>query len=312
MPTISIVIPTYARPEMLLDALLSVQAQTFTDFEAIVVDDNVDVADKEKTRSVVSYIADTRFTLIDNVRTKGGCGARNTGIHAAKAEYVAFLDDDDVYLPDALISNLNAMTPEAVMVFGGFIHKDNNYDCSQEVTYMAEKCYSFDDLIHGFCPSTASVVMVRRTALLESGNFSENLLSFQDYDAWLQISRLGHVVSNPCIVARFIQHSGKRTSTDFEKRMISLDIITKKWKSEIEQNWNVDAFRNHFIKQLYLDYAVLLLSMGLVCRIESIMYFAKRLIIGPNRIKDWLWFISSIAGFRITKWLRKRKSHAYL
>lgn len=98
-PKISVVIPVYNRANSVLPTLQSVQNQTFSDFECIVVDDGS--KDGEELRKVVEGLKDARFRYV--YRENGGGGAaRNTGIDEAKAPIVAFLDSDDLWLPTKL------------------------------------------------------------------------------------------------------------------------------------------------------------------------------------------------------------------
>ena len=97
-PFFTVVIPTYNRSNLLKRAVVSVLDQTFDDFEIIIIDDH----STDDTCSVVSSFSDPRIKYAINHRKKGACGARNTGIFVAKGKWVAFLDDDDVWLPDKL------------------------------------------------------------------------------------------------------------------------------------------------------------------------------------------------------------------
>ena len=98
MATISVVIPTYDRPRSLERAIESVLAQTYEDFECIIIDD----ASTEDIRSVVEKYADPRLTYRVHEYNRGGSAARNTGIDAAEGKYIAFLDSDDAWLPEKL------------------------------------------------------------------------------------------------------------------------------------------------------------------------------------------------------------------
>ncbi len=97
-PFFTVVIPTHNRSILLKRAVESVLSQTFEDFELIVIDDH----STDDTASVVKSFTDPRIRYLINQRTKGACGARNTGIFSAKGKWVAFLDDDDVWLPEKL------------------------------------------------------------------------------------------------------------------------------------------------------------------------------------------------------------------
>ena len=95
MPLVSVVLPTYNRPQYLRRALTSVMRQSFKDYEIIVVND---------AGADVSHVVDEfpKTKLVTHEKKKGLSGARNTGIRVAEGKYIAYLDDDDIWLPDHL------------------------------------------------------------------------------------------------------------------------------------------------------------------------------------------------------------------
>src|SRR5258708_2486713 len=98
MPLVSVVIPTHNRPEMLAEAITSVRAQTFTDYEIIVVS-NGESDDMRRASRKVATAHDGRYFALHQGNVSG---ARNFGVEHAKGEWIAFLDDDDLWLPNKL------------------------------------------------------------------------------------------------------------------------------------------------------------------------------------------------------------------
>lgn len=103
IPTVSVVIPMFNRAHTIRRALDSVLAQTYQDFEVIVVDD----ASTDESAGVVTAVADERVVLVSHGVNKGEAGARNTGVRKGRARYVAFLDSDDEWLPTKLQRQLD-------------------------------------------------------------------------------------------------------------------------------------------------------------------------------------------------------------
>jgi glycosyltransferase involved in cell wall biosynthesis len=97
-PTVSVVVPTYNRAKVVPNAVASVLAQTFPDLEVVVVDDG----SIDATAEVVGSLPDERVRLVRLERNRGLAAARNAGIRAARGRYIAFLDDDDLWLPEKL------------------------------------------------------------------------------------------------------------------------------------------------------------------------------------------------------------------
>lgn len=105
---VSVVIPTYKRSVFLERAISSVLNQTYQNIEIIVVDDNPpDSVYRSQTEDFMNqYVSEKKVTYIKNSRSLGGALARNEGIAIAKGEYVTFLDDDDIYLPDKIYNQV--------------------------------------------------------------------------------------------------------------------------------------------------------------------------------------------------------------
>ena len=116
MSKVSVVIPTCNRPALLKRALRSVLAQTYQDFEIIVVDDGT-----ESAANVAEDFKDQRIHYLKNEGVHGGSAARNRGIEAAQGEFIAFLDDDDEWLSEKLKYQVTVLekNPEAVASFCG-------------------------------------------------------------------------------------------------------------------------------------------------------------------------------------------------
>ncbi len=119
MPLVSVIIPTYNRSTFLRNAIESVLKQTFQDFDLLVVDDAslVDVG------QIVSEFRDSRVRWIRHDRNRGEAGARNTGILHSTGEFLAFLDDDDEWLPEKLelqVSVLAIQPPSVGGIYTGF------------------------------------------------------------------------------------------------------------------------------------------------------------------------------------------------
>lgn len=113
-PKVSIIIPTYKRPDRVSRAINSALAQQYPKFEVIVVDDNdPQTEERQKTEKIISRYSDERLIYLKHEKNKNGSAARNTGMKYSSGEYITFLDDDDEYYPNKIkeqvgvLSNLN-------------------------------------------------------------------------------------------------------------------------------------------------------------------------------------------------------------
>lgn len=185
-PHISVVIPTHERPALLRCAIASVLAQTYTDWELIVVDD----AESGSAEIVVNEFHDARIRYVKNDGAHGGAGARNCGIRSASGELVAFLDDDDEWLPEKLERQSEAMNnaPDDV----GFCATSamNIFDCGEQATAIEDGVTDFSEIalrrFNGFLTST---LVVRRHVLEEVLMFDTSLPSHQEAELIIRITR---------------------------------------------------------------------------------------------------------------------------
>jgi O-antigen biosynthesis protein len=184
-PTVSVVIPVFNRPEAVRRAVGSVLAQTCQDFEIIVVDDG----STDATPASIAAFADRRITMVRHERNRGGSAARNTGIRAGTAPFVAFLDSDDEWLPTKLERQLRVFersSDRLALVYTGTerIYADGSVSrhIPRRQANLARPLLTWNVV------GETSVGMVRRSALEAVGGFDESLPASQDMDLWLRIS----------------------------------------------------------------------------------------------------------------------------
>jgi glycosyltransferase involved in cell wall biosynthesis len=178
-PTVSVVLPTFNRPNDLRQAVVSVLAQTYRDFEFIVVDD----CSREPIAGVLADLEDPRLIILRHDANKGEGGARNTGIAKSRGEWIAFLDDDDTWLPEKLERQLQYITfraPGADAVATDFLVTGKGVCNISDV--LSKRSVDFI-LLHweGLLPSTW---MVRREVFNKVGGFDTSLRRAADWE-WL-------------------------------------------------------------------------------------------------------------------------------
>jgi len=171
---------------LLTRAIDSVLEQTLNDFELMVVNDH----STDDTESAVKRIDDARVLYLVNERTKGSAGARNTGVAKAKAEWIAFLDDDDYWLPEKLEKQYRKI-------------KEANSELGLVYTLLSElkdgvlikrkgkiiEGWIFWDLLFNNYIGTASCVAIRKAAIERVGGFDERFPSKVDTDLYIRIAR---------------------------------------------------------------------------------------------------------------------------
>jgi glycosyltransferase involved in cell wall biosynthesis len=189
-PRISVVIPTYNTANLITDCLDSVFSQTYQDFEIIVVNDGSPDGD-ELEKVLGPYL--NRIVYIKQEH-KRAAGARNTAIRKACGELLAFLDSDDTWLPDHLLSQVTLLDqhPTLDMVYCNALVVGKG---KRHLQFM-DQCpsngeASFEALIVERCQIPVSTVVVRKNAIVKAGLFDETLDRCDDYDMWLRTAFQG-------------------------------------------------------------------------------------------------------------------------
>lgn len=187
MPKISVIVPTFNRPESLKEALGSIMGQTFQDFEVIVVNDcGADVSD------VVASFRVDKMTCLRHEVNKGLAATRNTGLRAATGKYIAYLDDDDIYYPDHLRTLVDFLESTSYRI--AYADTFRALQVLKNGTYITKRK---DTMSFDFDPdrllldnlTAVHTVMHERAILDEVGLFDESFRCLEDWDLWIRISR---------------------------------------------------------------------------------------------------------------------------
>lgn len=198
---VSVIIPTHKRPRLLVRAVESAQTQTHPPLEIIIIfEKQEDIPD-----DWVSCPPDS-VRMYKNTGS-GVSAARNTGIKKVRSQFLAFLDDDDVWLPTKIERHLEKMDntdAQPIATYSGVQQRDNNNQLNAlktpEVTYR--------NMLTGNHIGTFSTLLVRRSAINEVGMLDESLSCWEDWDYYLRLLKQGRVqaVSEP-LVLRYSGHN---------------------------------------------------------------------------------------------------------
>jgi glycosyltransferase involved in cell wall biosynthesis len=210
---ISVVVTTFNDSKFLPDALNSIFAQTVPATEVIVVDDGSDASCAPDVSLWPSV------TLIR--KENGGlASARNTGLAAAKSEFILFLDADDRLPENALADNLHVLTESdgAAAAHGAYINVDERLVPINEAVYSPIGACAYDTLLQFNTIGMHGAVLYRRDALAAIGGFDETLRLCEDYDVYLKLAKRHRIVSHPQVVAEYRRH-GTNISRDHHRMM---------------------------------------------------------------------------------------------
>lgn len=189
-PIVSVVIPAYNVAAFIAETLDSVLAQTFTDYEVIVVNDGS--PDTEALElSLAPYLERIVYLKQEN---RGAAAARNQGIARARGRFIAFLDADDLWLPEFLSAQLAFIkSGDYDLVYSDALLFGDSPLAGRTFmeTAPSNGAVTFQSLISGQCNVITSGVVARRQKILDAGLFDEGLRNSQDFDLWLRLTRQG-------------------------------------------------------------------------------------------------------------------------
>jgi glycosyltransferase involved in cell wall biosynthesis len=198
-PLVSVIIPTHNRAALVAEALASVKAQTYRDFEIVVVDDG-------GTDGTAAALAEWReVKVLRHPHRRGVSAARNSGIAAARGQWLAFLDSDDFWLPDKLARQMDYLTTRPQVRL-----------CQTDETWVRRGVRVNKPLSHRKvagriflsslerCMISPSAAVVHRRLFQDHGAFDETLPAAEDYDLWLRLTWRYEVglVEAPLVVKR--------------------------------------------------------------------------------------------------------------
>ena len=296
-PLISVVIPAYNAEQFLDETLESVLSQTYENWECIIVNDG----STDSTESVAKKWCekDSRFRLTD--KENGGLSsARNWGIKESKAEYIAFLDADDILTPDSLEVRINVLIEQNVDLvatkiqhFTDKLPKVSKNNARQDVLYYAKEGLT---QLMAFNKVTPSTVLCKKSVMEEVGGFTWHKKA-EDLHCWLKVLFAGYKIyriDETLLLYRLVENSMSSTDRNCSKEVFE---IIYRFKDEIlSLDIDFQAYINHWLRK----YVFLQDEIGnILPNISERMAYVNTIL--PNFFPKWL--IKLPLGEKITKLL---------
>lgn len=256
MPKISVIIPTYNAEDMIVETVNAVLAQSFTDFELIVIDDG----SKDKTLVQVNAIEDSRIKAFayDNA---GVCAARNRGIGHASGDFISFLDHDDLWTADKLEDQLLALQarPDAGAAYSRVVrmYEQGDYFAFKPSHTPLVEGNIFPNLLRGNFIGNGSNILVRREAVEAIGGFDPDCPYCADWDYCLRLAAHCGYVAVPKNQILYRQVAGSMSSKVPVFEAQGLFMIEKTFRTvaapfQSVQKQTLSLFYRH-CAELYLD-----------------------------------------------------------
>jgi glycosyltransferase involved in cell wall biosynthesis len=225
MPKVSVIIATHSRPHLLVRAVESA-FKAGKEVEVIVVDD----ASKDETMEVCKKLEGIKYVRVE--RNQRTAGARNIGILASKGDYIAFLDDDDIRLPNSLDKQIKILENNSAvgLVYGKMWLGDQ--DCKSTNVSLPDKIVQGDifwQLLEGNIIPCLTAVF-RKECLYKVGLLDQSLYGVDDYDLWIRIAELYEVkaVNEPVAIWRqSLPDSGQGSSNRIQEALLVKKVVEK-------------------------------------------------------------------------------------
>jgi glycosyltransferase involved in cell wall biosynthesis len=307
LPLVTAVVTTYRRPKFAQRAIKSILAQTYQSVEIIVVEDGYD-------SGLSAWIDDvfTQFPIryIRHQRNQGLAAARNTGLDNANGVFVAYLDDDDEWLPEKLARQI------------AYLQSSSN---RPEVVYCgAEVVSDSGELINSLAPrlegniraaigklglhTIPSSCLFRRDALVQIEGHDEDMFSHIDHDLWLTMAQenytTGYVDRN---LVRVHHHRGGRLTSDDDVRMKAADFFCQKWYPKLS-SWYGETHAKRYCSRFKARVIAMLGWANLETgnRWKSMRQFLTAIYHHPGHLRHYRGMLASLIGYefynRLTAW----------
>lgn len=288
MPVISVIIPVYNGEKTIEETVRSVLNQTFQDFEIIIIDDG----SKDATLEVIQQILDPRIQVYSYANSGQGA-SRNRGFSYATGQYISFLDADDLWTPDKLEAQLEALQTNSdaavayswtdfIDEFGNFLRPGSHLNISGNV---------YPHLLLTNILENGSNPLIRREAINKVGDFDESLPPAEDWDFYLRLAAVYPfvVVPRPQILYRVYANSS--STNVFHLETVSVKVIDKAFAQT-----SLHHLKSHSLANLYkyLTFKSLEHSSGRVQGFAAIQFLGKAIWNDRSFLKQRRIILSSI------------------
>jgi glycosyltransferase involved in cell wall biosynthesis len=196
-PKITVLMPAYNVAKYIGKAINSVLAQSFTDFELLIINDG----STDDTEKIIHSFNDIRIRLI-NQPNRGVAAALNMGLLNAHAPLIARFDADDICIPERLRvqHDFMLMNPQYIIVGSDADYVDMHGDYVFTCSMPAHTNEEIQELTASKCPFIHSAVLFRKDAILQAGGYDENACAFEDHMLWAKCIRLGNTCNLPVVL----------------------------------------------------------------------------------------------------------------
>ncbi|MHB9110290.1 MAG: glycosyltransferase family 2 protein [Armatimonadota bacterium] len=259
-PLVSVIIPAYRRADFVNQAVAGILQQTFTDYEIIVVDD----ASGEDV--VRQYQLPAAAILIRRTVNSGSAAIpRNDGFRAARGKYLAFLDMDDLWLPEKLASQVAVLDaqPEVGVAFCHYTLVDEALNPeSRQAQAPKIGADALAQMIAGNFIRSPSQALIRRSVMEAEGAFDETIVGTSDWSLWLHLTRSSRFAGDPAPLVLYRRHKGQQSKDMRRMRRGGIIVLEKEREWIARERPGLLPLLQHHLAQRYYVYAKAQMRLG--------------------------------------------------
>ncbi|HCU0192424.1 glycosyltransferase family 2 protein [Proteus mirabilis] len=289
LPSVSVIIPTHNRPDLLKKAISSVLEQTYDVNEIIVVDDT----DSIQTEKTIKEFNISKIKYFYNSTGKGACSSRNLGAKKASSEFIAFLDDDDLWVKDKLKEQM-LLSHNHSAIFTRLCINYEGTNLKYSTRGKVPKNPLKEICLENFIGGTISC-MISREIFLSLGGFDERFPAREEYDLWIRIISNNYkiaIVEKPLAIANRTLNKRERISSNISNYELAINLLNEKHKDLIDNILtNKEKLYRKSLQYNFLAAQAVSISLKKV----SFKYYLKSFIIKPNPKTLTLAFLSIIS-----------------
>jgi glycosyltransferase involved in cell wall biosynthesis len=248
-PEVSVVIPTRGRWRLLRETLASALAQRDVPLEVVIVDDG----SSDETAGELREVGDERLRVVRHERPLGVAVARNRGIEEARGMWVAFLDDDDLWSPDKLRTQLDALhASEAGFAYSAVVAVDRERRATRALPFPEPEELMRLQLRQSVVPAGGSNVIARTDLLRKLGGFDERLYHLADWDLWIRLAEAARAAASAEVSVAYLEHGMNMHLTELPKIRAEFEYLVEKHRA-LSERYGIDFDREGF--ELYVAWA---------------------------------------------------------
>lgn len=304
MSRVSVIITTHNRCDLIKESITSVLGQTCQDFELLIVDD----ASTDNTAEAVSKFNDPRIRYIRHEENQGAAVARNTGIRNAQYDCIAFLDDDDEWLPEKLALQLEVLDRSGADVGCVYTGHEIIVRSTGELiatTIPTERGHIYKKMLEQNRIGTTSIVLIPKKCFDDVGLFDESLPYYEDYEMFLRIAKKYKIecVSQP-LLRYYVDVFGLNYSKNLSRVERGLEIMDQRYCTSSSDR----AVKNHY-SRLHLMLGVNLFYKNYMQKGRA--HLLRSLRLNPLEMRSYFNLCLSFLGTKVFTRIKQCKENLF-